>query len=459
MFNPNKPEIKRYVSLKLKEQGERILEKMCNNFHCWTYAEVKECLGLSREDVDRIEAKCEFKEKYNEKFQIESLESRVLMFYQAIKNPDPEIPFDQIMECAHIDRERLNLEAWKAEPETFAYAELWCGGLLPNQIREVLSGDVYDKCKLSRVELEEYRGRRIFKDILPDEETVEREYQEHLKEESDRLGGSRSDTGDKKQSLKKDAKLDLNDPELKDYVNQKLKEQAERVIEKMGEKLQSFVLADVEACTVLSKEDVEIAVDKGWFKLKYRDKYQASELLTRVGILYRILKSPDLKDCLDPYLESAGIQRDELDLNAWKKEPEKWAILALDSEELSAGLIQEELRITNDEYLEYLTDYVMNRRMCRQIFHVMPPNEETVERAYQEKIDADLRLKESRKKETFNLCKAWEDQYKYGQEEAKRNATLRLYDLGESIERISAGVDAPEETVIGWLREAGKITD
>ena len=459
MFNPNKPEIKRYVNAKLKEQGERILERMCNNFHHWTYAEVKECLGLSRKDVDRIEEKCEFKEKYNEKFQIDSLESRVLMFYQAIKNPDPEIPFDQVVERAHIDLERLDLEAWKAEPETFAYAELWCGGLLPGQIREVLSGDVCDKCKLSHVELEEYRSRRIFKDTLPDEETVERAYQEHLKGRSDCLGDSRPDVCDKKQSLKEDAKLDLNDLELQDYVNQKLKEQAERVIEKMGEKLQSFVLADVEACTVLSREDVEIAVDKGWFKLKYRDKYQASELLTRVGILYRILKSPDLKDCLDSYLESAGIQRDELDLEAWKKEPEKWAILALDSEELSADLIQEELQITKDEYYEYLTDYVMNRRMCRQIFHVMPPNEETVERAYQEKNDADLRLKESREKETYDVCKAWADQYKYGQEEANRNAALRLFDLGESVEIISAGVDTPEETVIGWLREAGKIAD
>ena len=291
------------------------------------------------------------------------------------------------------------------------------------------------------------------------EETVERAYQEHLKEKSDRLGSSGSDTGDKRQSLKKDAKLDLNDPELKDYVNQKLKEQAERVIEKMLDKTQSFSSAEVEACTGLSREDVDKAVDKGWFKLKYRDKYQASELLTRVGILYRILKSPDLKDCLDPYLESAGIQRDELDLEKWKKEPEKWAILVLKNQGLTADLIQEELQITKDEYYEYLTDYVMNRRMCRQTFHVMPPNEETVERAYQEKNDVDLRLKESREKETYDVCKAWADQYKHGQEEANRNSALRLFDLGESVEIISAGVDTPEETVIGWLREAGKIAD
>lgn len=72
-------------------------------------------------------------------------------------------------------------------------------------------------------------------------------------------------------------------------------------------------------------------------------------------------------------------------------------------------------------------------------------------------------MKESREKETYDVCKAWEDQYKYGKEEGrkevKRNAALHLFDLGESVEIISAGVDTPEETVIGWLREVGKIAD
>ena len=91
----------------------------------------------------------------------------------------------------------------------------------------------------------------------------------------------------------------------------------------------------------------------------------------------------------------------------------------------------------------------------------MPPNEETVERAYQEKNDADLRLKESRKKGTFNLCKAWEDQYKYGHEEGRKeerkDIALRLFDLGDNIEKIGVVVEESEETVAGWLQEAGKL--
>ena len=69
----------------------------------------------------------------------------------------------------------------------------------------------------------------------------------------------------------------------------------------------------------------------------------------------------------------------------------------------------------------------------------------------------------------YDMCKAWDDQYKYGQEEGrkegraegrreeKKDTVLRLFDLGISIEKISAGVEESEETVTGWLREAGKI--
>ena len=63
------------------------------------------------------------------------------------------------------------------------------------------------------------------------------------------------------------------------------------------------------------------------------------------------------------------------------------------------------------------------------------------------------------------MCKAWEDQYKCGQEkgrqegrqEERKNLALRLLDLGDNIEKISAVVEESEETVTNWLREAGKI--
>lgn len=50
-----------------------------------------------------------------------------------------------------------------------------------------------------------------------------------------------------------------------------------------------------------------------------------------------------------------------------------------------------------------------------------------------------------------------EEARKEGLEEANRNTALRLFDLGDSIEKISAGVDESKRTVTKWLREAGKI--
>lgn len=50
-----------------------------------------------------------------------------------------------------------------------------------------------------------------------------------------------------------------------------------------------------------------------------------------------------------------------------------------------------------------------------------------------------------------------EEARKEGLEEANRNTALRLFDLGDSIEKISAGVEESEETVTNWLREAGKV--
>ncbi len=74
---------------------------------------------------------------------------------------------------------------------------------------------------------------------------------------------------------------------------------------------------------------------------------------------------------------------------------------------------------------------------------------------------AGLKLRKSRKDGVYNVCKAWEDQYKCGQEkgrqEERKNFALRLFDLGDSIEKISAVVEESEETVTDWLREAGKV--
>ena len=44
-----------------------------------------------------------------------------------------------------------------------------------------------------------------------------------------------------------------------------------------------------------------------------------------------------------------------------------------------------------------------------------------------------------------------------GRKEEKRDTVLRFFDLGISIEKISAGVDESKRTVTRWLREAGKI--
>lgn len=44
-----------------------------------------------------------------------------------------------------------------------------------------------------------------------------------------------------------------------------------------------------------------------------------------------------------------------------------------------------------------------------------------------------------------------------GRKEEKRDTVLRLFDLGISIEKISAGVEESKRTITKWLHEAGKI--
>lgn len=49
------------------------------------------------------------------------------------------------------------------------------------------------------------------------------------------------------------------------------------------------------------------------------------------------------------------------------------------------------------------------------------------------------------------------DRRKAARKKERKNLALRLFDLGDSIEKISAVVEESEETITDWLREAGRI--
>ena len=138
MFDPNTPEVQNYVNQKLKEQVEQIAEKILDTFYSVCYVDVEECTGLSRQDIERILDKRRFKADYRHGYQIGTLLIRVGLLYKAIKNPDDGITLEQAIECSGVNRKRLDLEAWKAEPEKWAIAELQIQGTPDYEIMKQL---------------------------------------------------------------------------------------------------------------------------------------------------------------------------------------------------------------------------------------------------------------------------------------------------------------------------------
>ena len=183
MFDPNTPEVKNYVNQKLKEQAEQIAEKILDTFYPLCYGNVEECTGLSRQDIDRILDKSRFKADYRHGYQIGTLLIRVWLLYRAIKNPDDGITLEQAIEYGSVNQERLDLEAWKTEPEKWAIAELQLQGTPDYEIMKQLklSEEEYRSYCPSLKEYDGYRCKQAFEEILPDEENVERAYQEYLK--------------------------------------------------------------------------------------------------------------------------------------------------------------------------------------------------------------------------------------------------------------------------------------
>ena len=50
-----------------------------------------------------------------------------------------------------------------------------------------------------------------------------------------------------------------------------------------------------------------------------------------------------------------------------------------------------------------------------------------------------------------------DDIYDSGREEGTKDMVLRMFDHGETMEKICIYAEKSEETVTNWLREAGKI--
>ena len=187
MFDPNTPEVKNYVNQKLKEQAEQIAEKILDNVYPVSYVDVEKCTGLSRQDIERVLDRRRFKTNYRHGYQIGTLLIRVWLLYNAIKNPDDGITLEQAIEYGSVNRERLDLEAWKAEPEKWAIAEL--------RLQDASGYDIMKQLKLSEKEYyytyypnseeyNSYRCKQAFEEIFPDEENVEWAYQEYLRKGS-----------------------------------------------------------------------------------------------------------------------------------------------------------------------------------------------------------------------------------------------------------------------------------
>lgn len=266
---------------------------------------------------------------------------------------------------------------------------------------------------------------------------------------------------------------DFNTPEGKQYVEQKLKEQAEWIAEKILDVYHPRLNLYAAECTGLSREDMDRIIAKRGFREHYREEW----LLFHILELYMAIKNPKTGISLDQVIERAHIDRNRLDLEVWKAEPEKWAVTELRCEDVLPFRITEEFDFEWYEYYRYnLGHKEFGRYQGRRIFPEIPVDKEEIEKAYQKYITAGrnderqwimeeiarmngIEEKHSSMIDTYRKCltrKAW---YEEGCRESKRTVALVMCDFGESIEEICGVAHVSEETVTGWLREAGKIAD
>lgn len=183
--------------------------------------------------------------------------------------------------------------------------------------------------------------------------------------------------------------IDKKDPEIKKYLAEELKKQKERIAERLiwRDVGKSYLVSesnkDIAYCTGLSEEEVEKLDKKCGWKLQYKDHYEKERLVAKTERFRQMLKNGASDDAIKA--EFWDTSMDSGILKAWRKNPDKYAVMELVSRVPEKWNILEGLHIGEDEFEElYPTDEELNA--YHPVFKKEEVTDEELEEAYQKMI-------------------------------------------------------------------------
>lgn len=183
--------------------------------------------------------------------------------------------------------------------------------------------------------------------------------------------------------------IDKKDPEIKKYLAEELKKQKERIAERLiwRDVGKSYLVSesnkDIAYCTGLSEEEVEKLDKKCGWKLQYKDHYEKERLVAKTERFRQMLKNGASDDAIKA--EFWDTSMDSGILKAWRKNPDKYAVMELVSRVPEKWNILEGLHIGEDEFEElYPTDEELNAYY--PVFKKEEVSDEELEEAYQKTI-------------------------------------------------------------------------
>lgn len=183
--------------------------------------------------------------------------------------------------------------------------------------------------------------------------------------------------------------IDKKDPEIKKYLAEELKKQKERIAERLiwRDVGKSYLLSesnkDIAYCTGLSEEEVEKLDKKCGWKLRYKDHCEKERLVAKAERFRQMLKNAASDDAIKA--EFGDTPMDSGILKAWRKNPDKYAVMELVSRVLEKWHILEGLHIGEYEFETlYPTDEELNA--YHPVFKKKDVSDEELEEAYQKMI-------------------------------------------------------------------------
>lgn len=140
---------------------------------------------------------------------------------------------------------------------------------------------------------------------------------------------------------------------------------------------------DIAYCTGLSEEEVEMLDKKCGWKLQYKDHYEKERLVAKTERFRQMLKNGASDDAIKA--EFWDTSMDSGILKAWRKNPDKYAVMELVSRVPEKWNILEGLHIGEYEFETlYPTDEELNAYY--PVFKKEEVSDEELEEAYQKTI-------------------------------------------------------------------------